>query len=521
MSSARTGQAFVSSEIVLASGDRAWTRAQLDRRARQAAAGLLSLGVEPDDTVALFLRNDLALVELLSATTLIGGYSVPINWHFTAEETGYILRDCKAKALIAHADLLPAVHASVPAGVEVLAVETPPEIRDAYRVDPESCAIPDGIADWTAWVDGFDPWDGAAHAIQAPLIYTSGTTGRPKGVRRARMTPEQEMAMGRNSALVFGCRAGMRSAVTGPLYHGSPASHLRATARYDGANILMPRFDAEGLLALVERERITHMHAVPTMFVRLLNLPDDVKRAYDLSSLEFVIHGAAPCPPDVKRAMIEWWGPVINEYYAGTETGLPTFSTSEEWLARPGTLGRATQGSTVRILDDDGNALPPGGIGEIYMRAAGVPEFTYVGRDDLRREIEHDGLVTLGDVGYLDDDGYLFLCDRKKDMIISGGVNIYPAEIEAALMGLPGVRDCAVFGIPDDEFGESVAAVVQPNGDRDLSTDDVRTHLADALAAYKLPKVVEFRDDLPRDDNGKIYKRLIRDEYWRDAGRRI
>lgn len=508
-------------EPVIIAGARRLSAAELDDRARRAATALLSLGIGAGDTIAIFLRNDIPFVEAMAATTLIGAYSVPINWHFTADETGYVLGDSAAKALVVHADLLPGIVGAVPDGVAIFAVETPPEVAAAYGLDPASCRVTGGMRDWNDWTGGFAPWDGAAHAIQAPLLYTSGTTGRPKGVRRHRMTPEQEIAMGRNAALVYGCREGMRSAVIGPLYHGAIASHLRATARYAGVNFLVPRFGAEGLLALIERERITHFHAVPTMFTRLLNLPDDVKRAYDLSSLEWVIHGAAPCPPQVKRAMIDWWGPVLAEYYAGTETGLPTFSTSQEWLARPGTLGRATEGSVIRILDENGRDLPPGEIGEIYMRAAGAPDFTYVGREDDRRAMERDGLMTLGDMGYVDEDGYLFLRDRRKDMINSGGVNIYPAEIEAAIMTLDGVHDCAVFGIPDEEFGETVAAIVEPLDGAGLTLDAVRRHLDGRLARYKLPRHIEFRSGLPRDDNGKIYKRLLRDPFWEGTGRKI
>lgn len=508
-------------DLAIIAGERRLTAPELDAHARKAAAALSDLGIGPGDTVAILMRNDIPFVEAMAATTLIGAYSVPINWHFTADETGYVLRDCAAKALIAHADLLPPIMGSISEGMAVLAAETPSEVAEAYGLDPAQCCVADDARDWNRWTDDFEPWDGAAHAIQAPLLYTSGTTGRPKGVKRRRMMPEQEIAMGKNAALVYGCREGMRSAVIGPLYHGAIASHLRATTRYGGISYLEPRFNAEGLLALIERERITHFHAVPTMFTRLLNLPDEVKRAYDLSSLEWVIHGAAPCPPEVKRAMIDWWGPVLAEYYAGTETGLPSFSTAEEWLARPGTLGRATEGSVIRILDEDGGELPPGEVGEIYMRAAGAPDFTYVGREDERRAMERDGLMTLGDMGYVDEDGYLFLRDRRKDMINSGGVNIYPAEIEAAIMALDGVRDCAVFGIPDAEYGESVAAIVEPADGAALSPETVRGHLEGRIARYKLPRHIEFRANLPRDDNGKIYKRLLRDPFWEGTGRKI
>jgi long-chain acyl-CoA synthetase len=260
---------------------------------------------------------------------------------------------------------------------------------------------------------------------------------------------------------------------------------------------------------------------VPTMFVRLLKLPDETRQKYDLSSLEFVVHAAAPCPPAIKRQMIEWWGPVINEYYGATEMGAVVFHTSEEALRRPGTVGRPVKGGTVRIYDDQGRQLGPNQIGEVYLRIEGFPDFTYNGLDQQRREIERDGLVTAGDVGYLDEDGYLFLCDRKRDMVISGGVNIYPAEIEAVLISMPGVHDVAVFGIPDDEYGESLCAYIEPDQDSDLSADQVRRFMSGKLADYKAPRVIEFRRDLPREDSGKIFKRKLRDPHWERAGRRI
>jgi long-chain acyl-CoA synthetase len=240
-----------------------------------------------------------------------------------------------------------------------------------------------------------------------------------------------------------------------------------------------------------------------------------------LNSMKFVASTGSPCPPDVKRAMIDWWGPVINEGYASSETGFITICSSQEALARPGTAGRLLPESEVRILDDDGRALPPFTPGTIYCRNNKYPDFEYVNRPDARREMQRDGLNTVGDVGYLDNDGYLFLCDRKADMVISGGVNIYPAEIEAALITMPGIADCAVFGIPDAEFGEALAAHVQPHGDAALERDDIRAFLRARIADYKVPRVIEFADELPREESGKIFKRKLREPYWREAGRRI
>eukprot|EP01036_Dinobryon_divergens_P052639 gene52639-70372_t len=263
------------------------------------------------------------------------------------------------------------------------------------------------------------------------------------------------------------------------------------------------------------------MHIVPTMFVRLLRLPDDVKARYDVSSLRFVSHGAAPCAPAVKRQMIEWWGPVINEYYGATETGVVVWHGSEDALRKPGTVGRAVPGATVRVVDDQGRDVAMGEVGEIYVRGPHLADFTYNNDDAKRREVALGQLVTVGDIGYVDADGFLFLCDRKRDMIISGGVNIYPAEIEGVLIQMPGVRDCAVFGIPDEEFGEQICAYVEPVAGAGLNVTSVRAYLAEHLARYKVPRVVEFIAALPREDSGKIFKRKLRAPYWEKAGRSI
>jgi long-chain acyl-CoA synthetase len=275
------------------------------------------------------------------------------------------------------------------------------------------------------------------------------------------------------------------------------------------------------LLRIIQDEKITHIHLVPTMFARLLKLPAEVRARYDLSSLQFIIHGAAPCPPDVKRRMIEWWGPVIYEYYGATEVGMVSRSDSTEWLRKPGTVGRAWPGRSVKIYDDHGNVLPAGEIGEIYSSLNLVPQFSYVNQDEQRQAVERDGMITNGDLGYLDDEGYLFLRDRKRDMVISGGVNIYPAEIESALVDCPGVHDCAVFGIPDEEYGEALAAAIEVEPGASPTGDQIRAFLRERVANYKVPRHIVFEAKLPRDDSGKLMKRVLKEPYWQGAGRRI
>ena len=504
------------------SGDRVLERAALGDRAANAAKALHAAGVAPGESVALLLRNDFAFLEASVAAQTIGAYATPINWHNTADEIAYVLRDCGTKLLVAHDDLLAKLGDAVPASVAVLAVATPPELAAAYGV-PAGATLP-GRRDWDEWVAAAAGQPAPPPAPQTgSMIYTSGTTGRPKGVKRQPTAADERAARHANTERAYGLAEGQDAVVlmNGPMYHSAPNGYGLTAVRVGATIVLEPRFDPEEMLQLIERHRVSHMHLVPTMFTRLLRLPDETRSRYDLSSLRFVVHGAAPCPPPLKQAMIEWWGPVINEYYGSTETGIPVWHSSEEALKKPGTVGRALPGGQVAAYDADGRLLPPGEIGEIYMRAGGMADFTYHGRDDERATIGRDGLVTVGDIGFIDEDGFVFLCDRKRDMIISAGVNIYPAEIEAALMQVKGVRDCAVFGIPDDEYGEAVCAHVEADADAGLSRESVREALGRTLARYKLPKIVEFAAALPREDSGKIFKRKLRAPYWEGEGRSI
>ena len=505
------------------SGTRGISCDALMKHAACAATGLGELGVGAGDAIGLVLRNDFSFFEASYAAQRLGAYSVPINWHGKTQEIAYVLNDCAAKAVVAHADLLPEVGPAMPPRVPLFVVPTPPEIAAAYGIADELGRPPAGVLQWEDLVTCFPPLPETAAGGISSMIYTSGTTGNPKGVRRLDMGPAAAQVFAAMVGDVFGIvpdRA-LRTVITGPLYHSAPNAYGLYAVRMGGLAVLQPRFAAEELLCLIEQYRITHLHMVPTMFVRLLRLPDNVKQKYDLSSLQWVIHGAAPCPVDVKEAMIEWWGPVIYEYYGATETGIATFHTSDEALRKPGTVGRPLPGGTVRIYGADGGILPAGEVGEIYLWQAGFPDFTYHGRDDKRREVGRDGLVTLGDVGYLDRDGYLFICDRARDMVISGGVNIYPAEIEMALLAMPGIYDCAVFGIPDAEFGEKLCAHIEPDPMASLGAAEVTAFLRSRLADFKVPQVIKFDTALPREDSGKIIKRKLRDPYWAQTGRRI
>ena len=513
----------------LISGQRELPLTQLAERAARAASAFASIGIGRGDGVALMLRNDFAFFEAGAGAGMLGAYSVPVNWHFTVDEAAYIIKDSGVKAVVVHSDLLPTALKATPPGVPVFAVDTPPEIAAAYQLMAADCEMRAGVKVWDAWIESFPPCTSAITDPPGAIIYTSGTTGRPKGVKRNPPTPAQTLAttkligraFGLDEVLLGGAPQRIVTVVTGPMYHSAPNAYGAYCVRAGADVILQPRFDPEELLQIIERHRVTHLHMVPTMFVRLLKLPDEVKKKYDLSSLKFVVHAAAPCPPDIKRGMIEWWGPVINEYYGATETGAVVFCTAEEWLSHPGTVGRAQPDVRLVIAGDDGKPLPAGEAGDVYVRLTTGVDFTYHGDDEKRRKAERDGLISVGDIGYVDKDGFLFLCDRRNHMVISGGVNIYPAEIEAEILKIPGVADCAVFGIPDTEFGESLCAVVQPQTGSGLKEADVKAYLRDHLAKYKVPKVVEFQAELPREDSGKIFKRKLRDPYWEKAGRRI
>lgn len=521
---------MVEEQIGVRCGERFTSYPDLFGRALRATRGLHELGVGAGDRIALLLRNSIEFLEASIATVPLGASAVPINWHWRGEEIAHVLRDSRARALVVHADLWPAIAASVPDGLAVIVVPADGGGEDAGGAGVGgaggtdaggSAEGPAGALRWPQWLAANEPWAQPPEAAPVSIIYTSGTTGRPKGVVRTPATDEQREATQALLGEIFQLAPGERTVIPAPMYHTAPNVYALASAIRGMDMTIMTGFDAEDFLRIVAEQRVTVVQMVPTMFVRLLALPESVRSGYDLSSLRWVVHAAAPCPPDVKRAMIDWLGPIVVEYYGGTETGPVAFCTSEQWLAHPGTVGRALERAVVKVLDAEGNELATGESGEVYMWLDVWPDFTYEGDDEKRRAVERDGLVSCGDVGYLDADGYLYLNDRASDMVISGGVNIYPAEIEACLLSLDGVRDCAVFGIPDEEFGEALAAYVEAHDGARLTADGVREHVRARLAGYKTPRVVEFTEALPREDSGKIFKRRLREPYWEGRERAI
>ena len=484
-------------------------------QAWKAAAGFRAIGVGQGDCIALLMRNDGVFLEATVGAQKIGAYVVPLNWHFKADELLYVLRDSQPKVLVAHADLLPTIAAELPSQMRVVVVPPPAAIARAYGPDRNRRAIPVGLPQWSSWISPQQPIADTNVSAPDSVIYTSGTTGRPKGVRRKPpSSPDQAAANEKMRAAVFDIGAGARVLVSAPLYHTAPNYFSLRAIRYADSLVLATKFEPEPFLALIEKYRITHVYAVPTMFVRLLALDQAIRDKYDLSSLRFVLHAGGPCAPAIKRQMIEWLGPVISEYYGSTEHGPITCCSSEEWLAHPGTVGRAVPGAVIRIEDDEGKPLPTGSAGEILARNTAHADFTYHNRQAERDQLQRGELIMTGDIGYLDADGFLYLCDRKRDVIISGGVNIYPAEIESAIAEFPGVQDSAVFGIPHPEFSETVMAIVQPRAGTELDHTRLLAFLSERLARYKVPSGIEIRHHLPREESGKIRKRTLRAPFW-------
>ncbi|MEW6477577.1 MAG: AMP-binding protein [Actinomycetota bacterium] len=493
------------------------SRAQLDERVNRLVNGLRAAGLESGDTVGVLCGNRHEYVEAVMACGIGAWILVPLNWHLTAEELAYILNDSGAKALLADIEFGP---------VAVDAVQQAPGVTIRLGIG----GTPQGFEAYDDLLAGASPDEPADQAAGTYMFYTSGTTGRPKGVRSTSFVVGMPVSV--HAAMLSGL-AGMLHIpdggvclVNAPLYHGGPFLFSMLPA-YRGATLLMRRkFDPEEMLRLIDEYKVTTAYAVPTHFVRLLRLPEATRRAFDGSSLEGVFHTGAPCAPEVKRQMLEWWGPVIHELYSATETGgLGCFITGDEWLKKPGTVGKPLPVVSIEIVSDEGEILPPNEIGTVYVRNLIGGDFSYHGAPEKTAAAHREpGVMTVGDVGYLDDEGYLFLCDRKIDMIISGGVNIYPAEIEAVLLNHPAVLDAAVFGIPHDEFGEEVKAVVQPapgHEPSDRLAGDIIAYARQYLAGYKVPRSVDFTDEFPRTETGKLVKRELRDPYWKGRERAI
>jgi len=496
---------------IMAGSGETVTYGQLDARANQGAHLFRSLGLKRGDAVAIVMENNARYFELVLAAERCGLYFTCISSKLTSSEVEYIVKDSKAGAFIASSYLAP------------LAREVAPLIPGVklYSINGD--------------IDGFESWEAATANQPTTLIsdpsagtamlYSSGTTGRPKGVRRA--LPEEPLGsaygpLGTLAQVLYGANQDTVYISPAPLYHAAPLNWSMGFFQIGATIIIMERFNEEAALQYIEKYKVTVGQWVPTHFVRMLKLPAEVRAKYDVSSLKAVFHAAAPCPVPVKEQMIAWWGPIVHEYYAGTEGNGFTVLNSEEWLAHKGSVGKGLN-AEVKICDEDGNELPPRTEGSVFF--AGGGEFEYYNDPKKTAESRNKhGWTTLGDVGWLDEEGYLYLTDRKSFMIISGGVNIYPQELENLLVTHPRITDVAVVGAPDDEMGERVVAVVQPADWAEAGDELAAEIMAFAranISHVKIPRQIDFMQELPRHDTGKIYKRLIRDAYWANKTSKI
>lgn len=491
--------------VIMAATGEVVTYRELDERSNRLAQFWWACGLRPDSSIALCMENNDRFFEVTWAAQRSGLFYTPVNARLTAAEAAFIVNDCGARSMI-----LSATRRDL---ADVLR-EQCPRLKSRLFLGDDP---PEGWASYDHAVGSAPTVPLANQTEGADMLYSSGTTGRPKGVRRFR----RDVPAGTEDNAVFlvrdviGCDQNTVFLSTAPLHHGAPLILSMAQHRLGATVVVMERFDAAEALRLIERHRVTHSQWVPTMFVRLLKLPAHERSACDLSSHQVAIHGAGPCPVEVKRAMIDWWGPILFDYYSGTE-GVGTCTiTSQEWLAHPGSVGRPVIGE-LHIVSDDGAACAAGTVGTVYF--SGGPAFSYHNDPEKTASVTNEqGWVTLGDIGYLDEDGYLYLTDRRAFTIVSGGVNIYPQEVEDALIVHPQVYDVAVFGVPDDDLGEATKAVVQlvagavPSAEMEAS---LMTHCRSYLASYKCPRSIEFVDQLPRDATGKLHKRTLRDRYW-------
>ena len=507
-------------------GSTSWS--EFDERANRFISALRARGLGPGSTVALMSGNRREAFEITLAAAHAAWVIVPVNWHWVEDELVYVVEDAGADALVvedqffavgrAAADRL---GASCPVRIVIgdVASGTADDTTDSVPFEAYESVLASGA-----------PTEPSDQAMGGPMFYTSGTTGFPKGVRSSLTAVGADVGMleliGAGFSDMLGVPNGGVTLLEGPMYHSAQWVFSMFPLVGRGSTVVMRhQFDPAETLDLIDRYEVTNVHLVPTQLLRMLKLPESVRARFDGSSLVVVHHGAAPCPPAVKRSMLDWWGPKVTEYYGGTEGGFLTMISGAEWLERPGSIGKALATIDLRVLDDAGHECAANTSGQIYFKSLMGNDFEYhKAPEKTAAAHSSDGYGTLGDIGYVDDDGFVFLSDRKIDMIISGGVNIYPAEIEGVLVTHPAVTDAAVFGVPDDEFGEQVKAVVElvegvEPGD-DLARDLI-SHVREHLAGYKAPRTVEFSAQLPRTPTGKLLKRQLRDPYWEGSGRTI
>jgi len=489
------------------------TFAALETRANQTAHALREAGCKPGDTIAFFAENSPRYFEICWAAQRAGLYYVCISSRLTAPEVQYILEDSGARLLVAG-------HSKASVAKEAADLAA---IKERWSIDGEI----DTFTSLETHRENFPEMPIPDEMAGTDMLYSSGTTGRPKGIRpplEHGAAIDDDTVLNHIARTFSNADETVRYLSPAPLYHAAPLRWCMAYTRLGGTLYIMEKFDPEGFLSAIETYKITHTQTVPTMFVRLLKLPEPIRERYDVSSMKFCVHAAAPCPIPIKEQMIDWWGPIIDEYYAGSEGNGMAWAKSDEWLAHKGTVGKPIWGE-VHICNEEGDELPIGQEGQIYFGDTPLPSY-HNDEEKTRSALnpKHPDWSSLGDVGKLDEDGYLYLTDRKAFMIISGGVNIYPQETENILITHPKVADCAVIGVPDPDFGEAVKAVVQPieglDGTEELA-EELMAFCQANLSKLKCPKSIDFDPELPRHPTGKLYKRFIRDRYWGNKDSRI
>lgn len=516
------GNLYISNQL----SSRCETRDNFELRARKLASVLQKQGIGENDTVAILMRNDPRYFEIIQACRYLGAYYVPLNWHSVFSDIEHIVLDAKAKILVAHSDLIAAFGHNSFSNILVKFFETPAEIQQSFSLTDELCRLSENRKqNAVEYADQNDleellakatPTQSDCKPFRGMFAYTSGSTGRPKGIKRKiddsetdKYTVYQALA-----ASLMQLKENSRFLVAAPIYHSAPNTLTLCSLAANNVDIFIEvKFDAESFLRSIQNNKISHIYIVPTMMIRLLKLPPQIREQYDVSSLQYALSTGSACPSDVKAAMIDWFGPIFYESYGASEIGFMTLISSAESKLKPGSVGKVLSGGSIKILSDTKEEMKVGESGLIYVDLPMFGEFSYTNADNTSDDIAFKRHISVGDIGYLDNEGYLFINDRKKDMIISGGVNIFPLEIESVLINMEQIVDCAIIGVPHSEFGEMVVAAVQCKPLQTVSLEQVRDFLEGKLAHYKFPRKIDLHTSLPREDSGKIFKQRLREPY--------
>jgi long-chain acyl-CoA synthetase len=490
-------------------------RLDFETRSKKLAVALQTQGIGQGDTVAVLMRNDVKYLEVIQACRYLGSYFVPLNWHSVATEIEHILEDSGAKVLIAHKDLAHQLNEKNLPEVLLTTFPTPPEVAESYQIDVNARSRASDIAlDLELALQSAVQIDTQPKPFKGMFAYTSGSTGRPKGIKRRTHDSDTDkyiVYQGLSRSLMH-LTKNDRFYLAAPIYHSAPNTlTLCSLAASDVDIYISTKFDPEHFLAAIDKYNITHIYIVPTMMIRLLKLPQTIREQYNLGSLKYALSTGSPCPADIKKAMIEWFGPIFYESYGASEIGFMTLISSSEALEKPGSVGKVVAGGAIKILNQNKQELGTQQSGLIYVDLPMFGKFDYTNFDGDSSEYTYQNYISVGDIGFLDDEGYLFINDRQKDMIISGGVNIFPLEIESVLIQMNDIVDCAIYGSPHPEFGEMVVAAVQCQPGKIITLEQMHEYLDNKLARFKFPRKLNIHQKLPREDSGKIFKHKLRE----------